>query len=431
MKNHPFRKISPLFVLLPSCLIFNAPCDEIGFNLKNGEILEYNGSLFIPRGINFSYAWQTGSLNSAIQGIASLGANCVRVGLSNGSRWSKTNSSTVQSIISLCKTNKLITVLEIHDCTGYSEQSGSVPLSTAVSYWIEIKSALIGQEKNVIINIANEPFGNTATVNDWINQHISAIKSLRNAGLKHLLVCDAANWGQDWEGATKSSALTVMNGDTLKNTMMSVHMYDVYKDDATVNAYMKAFVDKHYPLLVGEFASDHGPSKPVAAQAILDRAKQYGIGYIGWSWCGNSPAELAGLDISKSCGSTSLSTWGNLLVNGTNGLKSTSILASVYTGKIILPTKTCIRVLEENQRKMKVAIKGPHIQISIPALAKDIALLTIYAMNGKRIERFNWTPTLSGCPHFEIDAKGLPNGSYIARVSSDRTSLQAAFTVLK
>jgi mannan endo-1,4-beta-mannosidase len=408
-----------------SIMVIKAPCEQIGFYLSNGQILEYNGSLFIPRGINYSYAWQTSNLSSVIPAIAALGANCTRVGLSNGSRWTKTSASTVQNIISLCKTNKLIAVLEIHDCTGYSEQSGSVKLSTAASYWTEIKSALIGQEKYVIINIANEPFGNTATEADWRDEHISVIKTLRDAGLKHLLVVDAANWGQDWKGTTKSMASTVMNGDTLKNTMMSIHMYDVYKDDATVNTYMKAFADKQYPLMIGEFASEHGANKPVAAQAILDRAKQYGFGYIGWSWCGNSPAELAPLDISTSCGSTSLSPWGKLLVNGTNGIKSTSALASVYTGNI---TSTFKQSLEKSSRKMAVTTKGSLIQIDCSGIDRDNAMLGIYDVRGKCIRQDNLALRTSV---FEIDGKGLPCGRYIVRINSKKAVLQAPLVIVK
>ena len=328
----------------------------------------------------------------------------------------------------MCKSNKLIAVLQVHDCTGYSEQSGSVPLSTAVNYWIEIKNALVGQEKYVFINIANEPFGNTATDNDWINEHSSAIKSLRKAGLKHLLVVDAANWGQDWKGATKTSAQTVMNADTLKNTMMSIHMYDVYKDDATVNTYMKAFADKHLPLMVGEFASTHGANKPVAAQAIFDRAKQYGVGYIGWSWCGNSPAELAPLDISRSCNSTSLSTWGNLLVNGANGIKATSILASVYTGNIIQPTPTLRRDMEISTRKMKMSIKGSCIHLSFPELLRENVIIALYNLNGRCIRCCN--PVYSSS-HFEIDGKGLPNGSYVIQIRNNTTMAQAPLTLVK
>ncbi len=100
------------------------------------------------------------------------------------------------SIISLCKQNKLIAILEVHDCTGYPEQSGSVQLSTAVDYWIEMKSVLVGQEDYVIINIANEPFGNNVVATTWLNEHKTAISRLRTNGFEHALMIDVANWGR-------------------------------------------------------------------------------------------------------------------------------------------------------------------------------------------------------------------------------------------
>ncbi|MCX7726294.1 MAG: glycoside hydrolase family 5 protein [Chitinispirillaceae bacterium] len=188
---------------------------------------------------------------------------------------------------------------------------------------------LIGEEKWVIINIANEPYGNNVSADEWVNGHKTAISRLRSEGFSHLLMVDAANWGQDWSNTTRSRASEVLNADPKKNTIISVHMYDVYNDDAKVNSYLQAFVTANLPLCVGEFAADHGQGKPVAAQAILNRCKEYGIGYIGWSWKGNSSG-LESLDIAQTWDGSSLTSWGNLLINGTNGIKATSVTASVF-----------------------------------------------------------------------------------------------------
>ena len=77
----------------------------------------------------------------------------------------RTTPTDVANIISLCKANKLICMLENHDTTGYGEQSGAVTLDTAANYWVSIASVLKGQEDYVQINIGNEPFGNNATTN--------------------------------------------------------------------------------------------------------------------------------------------------------------------------------------------------------------------------------------------------------------------------
>ena len=56
----------------------------------------------------------------------------------------------------------MIAVLEVHDSTGWSEQAPAVHISNATAYWLssDVRAAINGQENFVIINIANEPFGN-------------------------------------------------------------------------------------------------------------------------------------------------------------------------------------------------------------------------------------------------------------------------------
>ncbi len=90
----------------------------------------------------------------------------------------------------------MIAVLEVHDSTGWSEQTTAVPISNAVAYWTssDIRAAINGQENFVIINIANEPFGNTTTAN-YLPDTIAAIQALRTAGLTHTIMIDGADLG--------------------------------------------------------------------------------------------------------------------------------------------------------------------------------------------------------------------------------------------
>ncbi|MBN1128328.1 MAG: glycoside hydrolase family 5 protein [Chitinispirillaceae bacterium] len=328
--------LKPFFGAFVLSLVALTVSQAFAFSIQGRKVIDANGTEFLMRGVNHPHNWFAGQLSTAIPAITATKANCVRVVLSNGRRWTKNSASDVQNVINLCKQNKLIAILEVHDCTGYSEQSGSVQLSTAVDYWIELKNTLVGQEKWVIINIANEPFGNNVTADDWVNGHKTAIGRLRTAGFTHLLMVDAANWGQDWSNTTRSRAKEVFDADTRKNTIFSIHMYDVYSDDAKVNTYLQAFVTANLPLCVGEFAADHGAGKPVAAQAILTRCKEHGMGYIGWSWKGNSSG-LESLDIAQNWNGSPLTTWGNLLINGTNGIKATAATASVFSGTAVAP----------------------------------------------------------------------------------------------
>jgi mannan endo-1,4-beta-mannosidase len=220
----------------------------------------------------------------------------------------------------------MVSVIEVHDSTGYSEQSGSVPISNATSYWTasDIVGALKGQEAYVIINIANEPNGNNTSTN-WASSHVTAVAALRSAGLNHTLMVDAPNWGQDWQNTMRDGGgASVWNADTKKNLVFSVHMYDVYGSASTITNYYNTFLMKYdAPLVVGEFASDHGSAGNVDEATIMSFAETLGIGYLGWSWSGNG-GMLGTLDITNNFNSGSLTAWGTRLINGDNGIKATS-----------------------------------------------------------------------------------------------------------
>lgn len=324
---------------------------ERGFYVENGRLYEANGSVFVMRGVNYPHAWFAHQTAASIPAIAATGANTVRVVLSNGARWTRNSAADVQNIINLCKANHLIAVLEVHDCTGWGDTGGAQPqgavhLRTATQYWIDIRDVLIGQEDYVIINIANEPHGNGITADAWQNDWIEAIQALRAAGLRHTIMVDAANWGQDWQHITTARAPAVMAGDPDSNVVFSVHMYEVFSNAATARAYMDAFVNMGLPLVIGEFAADHFQHTIPAAE-IMRLAHERGMGYLGWSWSGNTrtndPAtNLAPLDIvvnnNGQFQQTTLTPWGEILINHPQfGIRATSARASIFTGTIAPP----------------------------------------------------------------------------------------------
>jgi len=302
---------------------------EAGFSVEGKHLLDANGNPFVMRGVNHPHAWYPQSTDHALKFIAATGANTVRVVLSNGERWERTGREEVAAIIARCKDLQMITVLEVHDATGYREQEGSVPLSTAVDYWISMRDVLMGEEAFVIINIANEPLGNGWPEDVWAEVHSQAIGRLRDAGITHTLMVDMANWGQDWRGTSLRDAPQVASSDPLENIIFSVHMYDIYAAPEKVDTYLEAFARHELPLVIGEFAADHGPGKEVAVKTIMERAEQDGLGYLGWSWSGNG-GNLGSLDIVENFDPERLTPWGRLLVEGTHGLAETAKPATVF-----------------------------------------------------------------------------------------------------
>ncbi|KOX31097.1 beta-mannosidase [Saccharothrix sp. NRRL B-16348] len=300
-----------------------------GFTVSNGRLLDANGNDFVMRGVNHAHTWYADRTTQALKDIKATGANTVRVVLSSGDRWTLNTASDVANVISQCKANKLICVLEVHDTTGYQEQSGAVSLARAVEYWKSIQSAMTGQEKYVILNIGNEPWGNTGYTG-WTQATKDAITSLRSAGFEHTIMVDAPNWGQDWDNTMRANAASVFAADPHKNTVFSIHMYGVYNTAAKVNDYLNAFVAAKLPIVVGEFGHDHSDGNP-DEDTIFATTQALKLGYLAWSWSGNGGG-VEYLDMVTGFNAAQLTTWGQRAVNGANGIKATSREASVYGG---------------------------------------------------------------------------------------------------
>jgi mannan endo-1,4-beta-mannosidase len=302
-----------------------------GLHVSGTQLVEKDGTPFVARGVSHAHTWYVSQTPTAIPAIRAAGANALRVVLSGGDRWTKNDAADVASIISQCKANKLICMLENHDTTGYGEQSGAVTLDTAASYWVSIASALKGQEDYVQINIGNEPFGNDATTNaTWASASSAAIAKLRAAGLHHNIVVDAPSWGQDWAGIMRDNAATVAASDPDKNVLFSVHMYGVYSNASTITAYLDAFTSKGLPLVIGEFGNMHSDGDP-DEDTIMSEAVKRGIGYYGWSWSGNGGG-VEYLDMVTGFNPAQLSSWGTRIFTGANGIRSTAVTAKVYGG---------------------------------------------------------------------------------------------------
>ncbi|GAB4052775.1 cellulase family glycosylhydrolase [Catellatospora paridis] len=308
-----------------SVLVAVSPADAaVGLHISGRNIVEANGQNFIMRGVNHEHVWFTGQ-TSSFANIKAAGANTVRVVLGSGKRWGP--STDVANVISLCKQNRLICVLEVHDTTGYGEDGAAATLDEAVNYWISQKTALVGQENYVVINIGNEPIGNT-NAGQWTAATTAAIQKMRTNGFQHLLMVDAPNWGQDWQYVMRDNAQTILNADTQKNTVLSIHMYDVFNTATAIRDYLDRFQNNGWPLVIGEFGWQRSPSN-VDDQTLIAEANARGLGYLGWSWAGNNDPYL---DMTVNFDPTQLTEWGLRLFNGANGIKATAKEATIFGG---------------------------------------------------------------------------------------------------
>jgi mannan endo-1,4-beta-mannosidase len=314
-----------MLVVAASILAYAQPAfAAVGLHISGRNIVEANGQTFIMRGVNHPHVWYTNQTDSFAD-IKAAGANTVRVVLGSGKRWGPSND--VADVISLCKQNRLICVLEVHDTTGYGEESAAASLDEAADYWISQKSALVGQENYVVINIGNEPIGNTNAA-QWTSATTAAIQKMRSNGFEHLLMVDAPNWGQDWQYVMRDNAQTILDADSRRNTVLSIHMYAVFNTAASIVDYLNRFQANGWPLVIGEFGWRFNANE-VDHETILSEAQARGLGYLAWSWSGNTDPIL---DMTVNFDPAQLTTWGERIVNGANGLKATAREATIYSG---------------------------------------------------------------------------------------------------
>lgn len=311
--------------------------DPVGLHISGTRLVEQDGTPFVARGVSHAHTWYTSQTPTAIPAIRAAGANALRVVLSGGDRWTENDAADVAAVIALCKAHQLVCMLENHDTTGYGEQSGAVSLDAAADYFVSLKSVLQGTEDFVQINIGNEPTGNNEPqVTAWTSATAAAITKVRAAGLRHNIVVDAPNWGQDWKGVMRDTAATVAAADPERNTLFSVHMYGVYAQASTITSYLDAFAAKGLPLVIGEFGYDHSDGNPDEA-TIMSEAVRRGIGYYGWSWSGNGGG-VEYLDMVTNFDPTRKTTWGTLIFDGANGIKATARTAMFFSGATPSPT---------------------------------------------------------------------------------------------
>ncbi|TQJ86220.1 cellulase family glycosylhydrolase [Streptomyces sp. SLBN-31] len=299
-----------------------------GLHISNGRLIEGNGNDFVMRGVNAAHTWYPGKTKQSLADIKALGANSVRVVLADGHRWAANSASDVADVVAQCKANRLICVLEVHDTTGYGEDSAAGTLDQAADYWIGLKDVLAGQEKYIIINIGNEPWGNT-NPDGWTAPTIAAVKKLRAAGLQHTIMVDAPNWGQDWQGVMRANARSVYDADTTGNLIFSIHMYSVYDTAQEITDYLNAYVDAKLPILIGEFGGPADQYGDPDEDTMMATAQQLKLGYLAWSWSGNTDPIL---DLAVNFDPKQLSSWGQRAFNGANGIAQTAKEATVFGG---------------------------------------------------------------------------------------------------
>ncbi len=300
--------------------------EQMGFYVDGKTLYDANGNPFVMRGINHGHAWFSNQLGTALKAIDETGANTVRIVLSDGDDGAaKTEADSVSDIIAICRNLGMIVVLEVHDATGDNDLESML---NAARYFVDIKDVLIGQEDYVIINIANE-WGGDWDSDRWYEGYAQAIPMLREAGLAHTIMVDACGWGQ-YGKCIDDHGADVLACDVLGNTMFSVHMYGTAGgSEQKIDENMGYALDRNLCLVIGEFGYNHSDGD-VKEDYIMARCEELSVGYLAWSWKGNGGG-VEYLDLAVDWRGNKLSEdWGEVVVNGPNGIRGTSVPCTVF-----------------------------------------------------------------------------------------------------
>lgn len=316
-----------LIIQLSVCSVESKAQTLASFASKNGKLYDGIGNEFIIRGVNNPHIWYGDKAFLALDEIAATGANTVRI------VWeTRGTAAELRKIIARVVELKMVAIPEIHDATGSNKIEA---VEAAAKYWAreDIKAVLNEFKPYLILNIANEWMNNKARQAIWYKGYGSCIEIIRKAGLTHCLLIDAGGWGQDLE-PTKKYAERLIEADPEHNLIFDVHLYGSWNDNAKIDRELKYFVDHRLVLVVGEFGynSDGGKNNlkcKVDAPYLLKKCQELGIGYMPWSWTGNNK-ENQWLDMVLLSDWKTPTQWGDLVINGENGIRKTSKTCSIF-----------------------------------------------------------------------------------------------------
>lgn len=321
-RNHFYKVCLSIIFSFQFILIFSQ-----GFTVSEGKLLDDNGKEFIIRGVNHPHFWYLKKSFKTLDRLAELNVNCVRI------IWeSQGKAKDLKKIIDRCIQLEMIPMIELHDGTG---KNSIEKLMGLVNYYTrdDIKKILFKYEKYLLLNIANEWGDHNMKGDFWKTSYMQAIELLRQAGYKTTIVIDAPGWGQDIY-AIYDYADELIEHDTEKNLLFSVHMYYSWNDAKKIKTELQKVSDNKLAFIVGEFGYNYNNGEnnlkcTVDHKTILSKCNELGIGYISWSWTGNNEINTW-LDLANNEDWETLSWWGKEIFESENGISKTAEKASIF-----------------------------------------------------------------------------------------------------
>jgi mannan endo-1,4-beta-mannosidase len=296
---HPVRALLLSISILFTSLVHG---QSATIHTSGGLILGVCGDTILIRGVNYApYDWGYDSSQHRFDQIALTGANAVRIPWYASNPAPYYTDAMLDSALGQCIRHKMIPILELHDL---SCDPNTADLDTLVTWYITpARLAIITKyQHSLIIDFANELgfvnwAGNTPVAQQaYVTAYDSAIHVMRRAGVLVPLMIDAPDCGESVD-ILGNVATGIVSSDPLHNVIFSTHVYwygYANNDSATMLQDITNAWGHNFPLVFGEVSKyqdsvDNGGTTYYCHYidnytAILNIAKQQGIGWLAWSW---------------------------------------------------------------------------------------------------------------------------------------------------
>lgn len=268
------------------------------FHISGKTILDPNGAVFLPKGINLGGPHEGGSADGQTTAGSWNYFTDWRLNLARicNSPWGagQDQNSDLNAIVNGFTSRNIVCMVDIHTVNGGNTgRYLDGTLQQVGDWWV----AFAQQWKDnpyVWFNLYNEPGSDQNPVSSkWMTEAEYLIQRIR-AVATNIIVCDGAMWGQDsgynpTVDQSRSAILTY--GPTLTSRypdlLFDFHVYDQWAGGYSSNAKVADFITRcqnaNLAVIVGEVADlDNGVSRRTQFDAIFDVCPGKGVGIIPW-----------------------------------------------------------------------------------------------------------------------------------------------------
>jgi mannan endo-1,4-beta-mannosidase len=269
--------------------------------VKGKDVVDIAGNKVILRGTNVDVYKTSFSDFFQLAEIEKAGANVVRInwwteqpGANGPFPYTIAN---LDAALAECQRLKLVPIVELHDVVGCQDVNHPDFENKVINFWLrsDVIALIKKYQSTFILNVANE-VGKAEWVGNVVpfkEKYISVITRLRAAGINVPIMIDAPDCGTS-SHQILTIAQELLNADSKKSLIFSVHTYWQSLDAATIEQRMASMAASNFCFVLGEVANVQGDNPSGAGNfdlgasgkmdIVLTAAHNNNMGYLWWLW---------------------------------------------------------------------------------------------------------------------------------------------------